>query len=143
MAVPGLPPTRHLPAYATGRVHSFSIILNCAAAPMRRVRFRGEGCALPMKLYVEKYLHHLDGMDLSEAEKIEFIRTLWLIAQCFVDDAFSESAESAKPDVSQLKSGFEAANVIDLSAFRQTRAAANDNSVFRAKKEHRVRKKRA
>lgn len=35
-----------------------------------------------MTLDVENYLHHLDGMDLSEAEKIEFIRTLWLIAQC-------------------------------------------------------------
>lgn len=42
-----------------------------------------------MELDVEKYLHHLDGMDLSEAEKIEFIRSLWLIAQCFVDDAYS------------------------------------------------------
>ena len=49
-----------------------------------------------MKLDVEKYLHHLDGMDLSEAEKIEFIRTLWLIAQSFVDDAYSGDDESAK-----------------------------------------------
>ena len=78
-----------------------------------------------MTLDATAYLHHLDGMDLSEAEKIEFIRTLWLIAQCFVDDAYS-----ARTDVDgyQLKSGFEAANVIDLSAFKQSRAtAANDN----------------
>ena len=83
-----------------------------------------------------KYLHHLDGMDLSEAEKIEFIRTLWLIAQCFVDDAYS--ARTAV-DVSQLKSGFESANVIDLSAFRQTRAAAANHN----KKEPSARRKNA
>jgi hypothetical protein len=88
-----------------------------------------------MKLDVEKYLHHLDGMDLSDAEKIEFIRTLWLIAQCFVDDAYSGRAESTKPDISQLKSSFEASNVIDLSNIKPTRAnAANDNASPRTKK---------
>lgn len=97
-----------------------------------------------MKLDVEKYLHHLDGMDLSEAEKIEFIRTLWLIAQCFVDDAYSVRTERENCDVSQLKSGFDAANVINLSAFKQTRAtAANDNAASRAKKEPRARGRRA
>ena len=97
-----------------------------------------------MTLDPTKYLHHLDGMDLSEAEKIEFIRTLRLIAQCFVDDAYSGRAESEKCDVSSLKSGFDAANVIDLSAFRQTRAtAANDNAASRAKKEPRARGRRA
>ena len=80
-------------------------------------------------------------MDLNEAEKAEFIRTLWLIAQCFVDDAYSGSAA---PDVSQLKSGFDAANVVNLSAFRQTRAtAANDNAASRAKKEPSARRKKA
>lgn len=88
-----------------------------------------------MKLDVGKYLHHLDGMDLSEAEKIEYIRTLWLIAQCFVDDAYSGRAESAKPDISQLKSGFEAANVIDLNKARRPRAMpANDNAASRTKR---------
>jgi hypothetical protein len=71
------------------------------------------------------YLHHLDGMDLSEAEKIEFIRTLWLIAQCFVDDAYTARTDV---DALQLKSGFEAANVVDFPPAQQTRAkAANDN----------------
>ncbi|MCC7253614.1 hypothetical protein [Hyphomicrobium sp.] len=88
-----------------------------------------------MKLDIEKYLHHLDGMDLSEAEKIEFIRTLWLIAQCFVDDAYSGRAESEKCDVSSLKSGFEASNVIDLNNIKQTRTkAANDNAASQGKK---------
>ena len=88
-----------------------------------------------------KYLHHLDSMDLSEAEKIEFIRTLWLIAQCFVDDAYSGRTAV---DVSQLKSGFDAANFVNLSAIKQTRAsAANDNAASRAKKEPSARRKKA
>lgn len=86
------------------------------------------------------YLHHLDGMDLSEAEKIEFIRTLWLIAQCFVDDAYRGRTDV---DVSQLKSGFDAANVIDLSAFKQTRATASNDNASRAKKEPKARRKEA
>jgi len=80
-------------------------------------------------------------MDLSDAEKIEFIRTLWLIAQCFVDDGYSVRTDV---DVSQLKSGFDAANVVDLSSIKQTRAtAANDNKSSRAKREPRARGKRA
>lgn len=82
------------------------------------------------------YLHHLDGMDLSEAEKIAFIRTLWLIAQCFVDDAYSARTDV---DVSQLKSGFDAANVIDFPITPKSRStAANDNQ-----KEPRPRRKKA
>jgi hypothetical protein len=97
-----------------------------------------------MTLDVENYLHHLDGMDLSEAEKAEFIRTLWLIAQCFVDDAFSGRADSAKPLASSLKSGFEAANVISFPAVKQTSAtAANDNTALRAEKEPEPRGRRA
>jgi len=87
------------------------------------------------------HIHHLGGMDLSAAEKVEFIRTLWLIAQCFVDDAYSARTVV---DVSQLKSGFEAANVVDFSGIKQTRAtAANDNKSSRAKREPRTRGKRA
>jgi hypothetical protein len=93
-----------------------------------------------MTLDVKKYFHHLDGMDLSEAEKIEFIRTLWLIAQCFVDDAYSGNAE---PNVAPLKSGFEATNVINLSAVRQTRATAANDNASRAKKEPKARGRRA
>ncbi len=92
----------------------------------------------------QNFLHHLDGMDLSEAEKAEFIRTLWLIAQCFVDDAFSGRAESAKPHISSLKSGFDAANVISFPAVKQTSAtAANDNAALRAEKEPETRGRRA
>jgi hypothetical protein len=97
-----------------------------------------------MTLDVENYLHHLNGMDLSEAEKIEFIRTLWLIAQCFVDDAFSGRADSIKPHISSLKAGFDAANVIKFPAVKQTSAtAANDNAALQAEKEPETRGRRA
>ncbi len=73
-------------------------------------------------------------MDLSAAEKFEFIRTLWLIAQCFVDDAFSGGSEASHPTVDQLKAGFAEANVIDSGAITQTRAATtNDNTASCAK----------
>jgi hypothetical protein len=103
-----------------------------------------EGCARLMTLDVENYLHHLDGMDLSEAEKSEFIRTLWLIAQCFVDDAFSGRADSVKPHISSLKSGFAAANVIRLNTSKQSSCTgANDNAALRAEKEPEPRGRRA
>ncbi|MDZ4841967.1 MAG: hypothetical protein SH859_07475 [Hyphomicrobium aestuarii] len=89
----------------------------------------------------QNYLHHLEGIGLTEGEKIEFIRMLWLIAQSFVDDAYSARTDV---DVSQLKSGFEAANVIDLGIVKNTRAiAANDNAGSRAKREPRARRKEA
>lgn len=87
-----------------------------------------------MKLDTDKYLHHLDGMDLSETEKIEFIHTLWLIAQCFVDAAYSAKADGPKSNVVELKSGFEAANVIEFPAVKQTRATAANDNASRAKK---------
>lgn len=84
----------------------------------------------------QNYLHHLDGMDISEAEKIAFIRTLWLIAQCFVDDAYSARTDV---DSSALKSGFDAANVIDFAITpKNSSTAANDNL-----KEPRTRRKKA
>lgn len=88
----------------------------------------------------QNYLHHLDGMDISEAEKAEFIRTLWLIAQCFVDDAYSARTDV---DTSQLKSGFDAANVINLSASKQTCATAANDNPSRGKKEPKARRKEA
>lgn len=97
-----------------------------------------------MTLDVGNYLHHLDGMDHSEAEKAEFIRTLWLIAQCFVDDAFSGRVDNVKPHVSSQESGFEAAIVTRLSTVKQSSAtAANDNAALRAEKEPETRGRRA
>lgn len=43
-------------------------------------------------------------MDIREAEA-EFIRTIWLVAQCFVDDTY----RGRTVDSSRLESDFEAA----------------------------------
>lgn len=84
----------------------------------------------------QHFLHHLDGMDLTDAEKIEFIRTLWLITQCFVDDAYSARTDV---DSSALKSSFASTNVINLDIPKQNSSvAANDNQ-----KEPRARRKKA
>ena len=136
-----LPPIRLLPACQPDSAHSVFIIADSRDRAGRALDSAGKDRALAMTLDVEKYLHHLDGMDISDAEKAEFIRTLWLIAQCFVDDAYSGDATH---DVSQLKSGFDAANVVDLSAIRQTRATeANDNAASHAKKEPSADRKKA
>lgn len=47
------------------------------------------GAARPiLTLDVEKYQAYLDGADLSEAQKEEFIRTLWSIVVSFVELGF-------------------------------------------------------
>lgn len=76
------------------------------------------------------YMHHLDGMDLDEAQKIELIGTLWRIAQCFVDDAFAPETKVSAPAAPDLKLGFENAGVIDLDRVPQAQTeAANDNGM--------------
>ena len=37
---------------------------------------------------LEKYRRYLDGYDLDEAQKAEFIHTVWAIMESFVDRAF-------------------------------------------------------
>ncbi|MFG1289600.1 hypothetical protein [Xanthobacter versatilis] len=91
----------------------------------------------------KRYIHHLEGLDINEAEKIEFVRTLWLIAQSFVDDAYSGKSDGTGCNTDRLKTGFEAANVIDLGTLRKTRAARNDNTASRTGKGQKTRKKRA
>ncbi|MEM7776347.1 MAG: hypothetical protein AAF732_12125 [Pseudomonadota bacterium] len=41
-----------------------------------------------MRFKPEDYLHHLESYDLTLEEKTEFLEALWLIAQCFADQAF-------------------------------------------------------
>lgn len=41
---------------------------------------------------IEKYRRHLDGYALSEADKEELIRALWLIMESFADRAFDLTA---------------------------------------------------
>ncbi|MBI1274434.1 hypothetical protein GC177_00490 [bacterium] len=37
---------------------------------------------------IEEYRQYVDRFDLSEEQKIELIRTIWLMMQSFVDTAF-------------------------------------------------------
>lgn len=41
-----------------------------------------------MPIDAEEYLYHLDGFDLSESEKVEFIHNVAAIMESFVDQAF-------------------------------------------------------
>jgi|APSaa5957512493_1039668.scaffolds.fasta_scaffold111615_1 hypothetical protein len=41
-----------------------------------------------MKLDVDNYMHHLDGLDMTEEQKIQYIKDLSAIMQRFVDQAF-------------------------------------------------------
>lgn len=50
-----------------------------------RVRRRTER---RMEFNPKDYLHHIESLEMDEAEKLALIASLWRIAQCFVDDAF-------------------------------------------------------
>jgi hypothetical protein len=41
-----------------------------------------------LKPDIEKYLPHVDHLDLTREEKIELIHTVWHIMEAFVDSAF-------------------------------------------------------
>ena len=41
-----------------------------------------------MPVDVQKYRKHLDGFDLTEAEKADLIHSLWTIMESFADRAF-------------------------------------------------------
>lgn len=41
-----------------------------------------------MPIDIEKYLHHLDGFDLTDAQKAELIHSVSEIMESFVDQAF-------------------------------------------------------
>jgi hypothetical protein len=45
-----------------------------------------------MSLDITPYRHHLDGFDLSEAQKAEIIRSVYLVMESFVDLAFGTDA---------------------------------------------------
>lgn len=47
----------------------------------------------------QKYMHHADGLDLTDAQKIEFLRTLWTIMSAFVDLGFG--VDSVLPILAQ------------------------------------------
>lgn len=88
-----------------------------------------------MSFKPEEYLHYFEGYDLTEEEKIEFIETLWLIAQSFADQGLgigsaandnSTKARTAAPDLANARSvekiSTDAANDNDESDTKNTAA---------------------
>jgi len=79
-----------------------------------------------MSFKPEEYLHYFEGYDLSHDEKIEFIETLWLIAQSFADDGLgigSAANDNAPKTGSAVPDTVESDN-----AQRVNTEAANDNT---------------
>lgn len=55
----------------------------------------------------DDYLHHVEGYDFSEEQKVEFLRTLWWIMAAFVDMGFDVAkAPVFIPELGKLSSEF-------------------------------------
>jgi len=79
-----------------------------------------------MSFKPEEYLHYFEGYDLSHEEKIEFIETLWLIAQSFADEGLgigSAANDNAPETGSDAPDPAESHN-----AQRVNTQAVNDNT---------------
>ncbi len=78
-----------------------------------------------------EYLHHLEGLDISEEQKHEFLKTLWWIMAAFVDMGFDVKAVPAFiPDMGKLSSEF-TENVVqneDTTLAREFDGAALDGA---------------
>ena len=62
--------------------------------------------APPPKLNPEDYLHQLDEVDLTDAQKIELLQTLWHIMATMVDIGFGvDSVQSVLPALFEQEKG--------------------------------------
>lgn len=50
--------------------------------------WRWHSIAFAMLLDIKKYMHHIDQLDLSRAQKEEFMRTVWGFMESSVDQVF-------------------------------------------------------
>ena len=85
-----------------------------------------------MSFKPEEYLHYFESYDLSHEEKIEFIETLWLIAQSFADDGLGigSAANDNTPET-----GTDVPDPVKSDNIQQgNTAAANDNNAPNTKK---------
>lgn len=57
-----------------------------------------------MRLQIERYIGYLDKTDLTEAQKEELLRALWLVVQGFVDRSFAADLDEKAVE----KDGFDA-----------------------------------
>jgi hypothetical protein len=59
----------------------------------------------PLRLDIERYRAHLQGLDLTEKQAAEVLQTLWAIAEAFVDEAFGvDSFSLARPQAGSGRS---------------------------------------
>lgn len=83
---------------------------------------------MPLKL--EKYRHHLDGYDMSEAHKTEFIKAIAIIAESLADKAFGlDSIHCIYPQKApeNCSSSFEMVKSLDAETLIDK--CANDNEI--------------
>jgi hypothetical protein len=58
----------------------------------------------PLRLDVERYRAHLEGLDLTEEQAAEVLKTLWTIVEAFVDEAFGvDSFSLARPQAGSVR----------------------------------------
>lgn len=79
-----------------------------------------------MSFKPDEYLHYFESYDLSHEEKIEFIETLWLIAQSFADDSLGigSAANDNAPETGNVSSD----PVKSDNAQQMNTGPANDNN---------------
>ncbi|HZF28328.1 MAG TPA: hypothetical protein VE907_04380 [Gammaproteobacteria bacterium] len=66
-----------------------------------------------------KYSHYIEDPDLTDAQKEEFLRTLWWIMAAFVDLGFGvDSVQRVLPGLSELTSEFTANALEPINAQR-------------------------
>ena len=67
-----------------------------------------------LKPDIEKYLPHVDHLDLTREEKIELINTVWHIMEAFVDHAFGMHPAQQVPGGETRNIVLQHAGLIDL-----------------------------
>lgn len=87
---------------------------------------------------IEKYRKFVDHYDLSEEEKIEFIRTVWRIMESFADAAFGiHPVQLAKGSASDMSSDTTIDDVefeLQIDASDLSSAANSNSRKFDSKK---------
>ena len=74
---------------------------------------RGGKVTSAMQLDPALYVHHLDGYDMSEDQKIEVVQAVCLMMESFVDLAFRTDATQLSLGISDVGSGGAGADALD------------------------------
>lgn len=77
-----------------------------------------------MKLDFDKYAAHLNAFDLSDDQKADLIKTVWMIAESFIDRSFKCDSTQIALDKAQADSIAKAGDSLSL----QTPKNQNNNT---------------